>query len=171
MSESKEHCIICYENLSKDDKKQSCGHRFHQKCLEKHFKPECPLCRAKLDFIPKGTPPDSFLPTSLNESNDQPYYRYESFVFPLPIPQSQYRSVDMNQYRSVDMNQYRSVDMTSLYPLYANVNVKNIILNNEDSDTEDEIEYEDVDNSGFTRQQNARRNRLVGNIIEKNWPN
>lgn len=51
--EKPEDCSICLEKLGQE-KSQECGHFFHFSCLEKHFKPECPLCRRKLNIKIKG---------------------------------------------------------------------------------------------------------------------
>jgi hypothetical protein len=51
--EKPDDCSICLEKLG-DEKSQSCGHYFHQECLVKHFKPECPLCRTKLNIKVTG---------------------------------------------------------------------------------------------------------------------
>ena len=44
-----EKCSICYENLRSFQivRELSCGHKFHQKCVDKWFenKDTCPLCR------------------------------------------------------------------------------------------------------------------------------
>jgi hypothetical protein len=43
-------CIICYNQLDKDDIKQECGHIFHTFCLYKWIleSDNCPICRFKL---------------------------------------------------------------------------------------------------------------------------
>jgi hypothetical protein len=47
-------CPICFDLLSEDVVKTSCGHQFHRECLEKVKNPEnfefkpCPLCRNKV---------------------------------------------------------------------------------------------------------------------------
>ncbi len=56
---SLESCGVCFENLD-DTKPLACGHRIHDKCLEKHFKPECPVCkRPQTRVIPRGITPRS----------------------------------------------------------------------------------------------------------------
>lgn len=45
-------CPICYEQ--KDLEKLECGHQVHEKCLRKHFKQECPLCRRPHKFPVSG---------------------------------------------------------------------------------------------------------------------
>ena len=47
-------CPVCYEELE-NEKPQVCGHVIHLDCLKKHFKPECPLCRTKLNIEVEGT--------------------------------------------------------------------------------------------------------------------
>lgn len=49
-----EECPICYEKME-NEKTQICGHIVHLDCLKKQFKPECPLCRTKLDIVVQGT--------------------------------------------------------------------------------------------------------------------
>lgn len=53
-------CIICTENVT--ETAQKCGHTFHLNCLQKQFKPECPLCRTALDIKVTGTIPDDNIP-------------------------------------------------------------------------------------------------------------
>lgn len=57
-SETLGNCIICTEKLSSLDKPLICCKQIiHYSCLEKHFKPECPLCRHPLNISVKGTKP------------------------------------------------------------------------------------------------------------------
>jgi hypothetical protein len=55
--EKPDECSICYENLHKVEKPQICGHWFHVDCLQRHFKPECPLCRKVLPIKVIGERP------------------------------------------------------------------------------------------------------------------
>jgi hypothetical protein len=48
-----EDCPICLEILG-NEKPLACGHWVHIECLRKHFKPECPMCRKKLDIKVEG---------------------------------------------------------------------------------------------------------------------
>jgi len=50
-----EECCVCYENLSQSY--LECGHPVHISCIERHFIPECPVCRAKINVKVKGTRP------------------------------------------------------------------------------------------------------------------
>lgn len=52
-----EECICCYRYLG-NTPAMGCGHRVHLACLEKHFKPECPICKRYQNLvIPKGQLP------------------------------------------------------------------------------------------------------------------
>lgn len=68
MSTEIETCITCLEDLGSTPA-QACGHRIHLSCLEKQFKPECPLCRATLDIEVSGELPsaDDFVPDETGE--------------------------------------------------------------------------------------------------------
>jgi hypothetical protein len=61
-----EDCAICYGKLG-DEKSLECGHWLHMSCVQKHFKPECPLCRKPLNIKVYGTRPEVFIP----EENDE----------------------------------------------------------------------------------------------------
>lgn len=50
-------CPICYEGLSPDIPPFSCGHTMHMACIQQHFRPECPLCRAALPITVYGITP------------------------------------------------------------------------------------------------------------------
>lgn len=63
-------CCICYEALTKTDNPLFCGHTIHLECVKKHFKPECPLCRAPLDIKVSGTVPLPFIPTDSTDFGD-----------------------------------------------------------------------------------------------------
>jgi hypothetical protein len=65
-SEKPDECIICYEKLEETSPLQ-CGHWLHVSCVEKHFKPECPICRAPLQIEVKGTFPQPFIPFNFIE--------------------------------------------------------------------------------------------------------
>ena len=64
-------CCICYETLSEEDKPLSCGHVIHLECVKKHFKPECPLCRAPLNIKVSGIVPLPFIPTTTGDSDTE----------------------------------------------------------------------------------------------------
>ena len=48
------NCTICLDIIHNVEIDTSCGHQFHQKCLEKWLanskKKNCPLCRQKISF-------------------------------------------------------------------------------------------------------------------------
>ena len=49
IADKPDNCIICIESLTEVDILE-CGHWIHLDCVKKHFKPECPLCRKKLNI-------------------------------------------------------------------------------------------------------------------------
>lgn len=79
-------CAICYSIVNEEP--QTCGHHIHLSCLEQHFKPECPVCRKKLDFKPKGKLPSSdiiqneFIP---NEDDNEEEDNEDDFQFDITI--------------------------------------------------------------------------------------
>lgn len=56
-NKSASSCPICYEGLSPDIPPFSCGHTMHMACVQQHFRPECPLCRASLPITVYGIIP------------------------------------------------------------------------------------------------------------------
>jgi len=50
-----EECPICFESLNDEKEPLKCGHWMHLECVKKHFKPECPVCRAPLDIKVTGS--------------------------------------------------------------------------------------------------------------------
>jgi hypothetical protein len=52
-----EDCIVCTEKLGEEEKVLDCGHWVHLLCIQKHFKPECPICRKPLNITVNGTIP------------------------------------------------------------------------------------------------------------------
>lgn len=71
MSKVEEDCVICYEKLE-NVSPLSCGHIIHISCVKKHFKPECPLCRTKLNIEVSGTfpvPNIDFIPETDRKEN------------------------------------------------------------------------------------------------------
>ncbi len=52
-----EKCVCCLEELELIEP-LICGHRVHDECLRKHFRPECPICRMKLNIVVSGTIPE-----------------------------------------------------------------------------------------------------------------
>jgi hypothetical protein len=65
MTTKPDDCIICYEKLEQEHPLE-CGHWIHTSCAEKHFKPECPVCRRPLSITVTGTPPEPFIPMDMN---------------------------------------------------------------------------------------------------------
>jgi hypothetical protein len=57
--EKPQDCPICLDKLNESNPLQ-CGHWVHMSCLKKHFKPECPICRKKLDIIVEGKAPSLY---------------------------------------------------------------------------------------------------------------
>ena len=53
-----EDCAICFEKLD-EEYALECGHWLHVSCVQKHFKPECPICRTPLNIQVYGTPPSN----------------------------------------------------------------------------------------------------------------
>jgi hypothetical protein len=52
----KDDCCICLEpNI--DEFELPCKHSVHKSCLQKHFKPECPVCRRLVRISVNGTRP------------------------------------------------------------------------------------------------------------------
>lgn len=68
MTSKPDECIICYEKLNEEHPLE-CGHWLHISCVEKHFKPECPICRAPLHIEVKGTSPESYIPFVIQEQD------------------------------------------------------------------------------------------------------
>lgn len=79
-------CIICTESLNNvDTPLRACGHWLHLSCVKKHFKPECPICRAKLNIKVTGTKPHTYIPFSPNggpwRDSDNPRIRTVFGIF------------------------------------------------------------------------------------------
>ena len=68
-------------SLHLKNKPLECGHWIHKKCVEKHFKPECPVCRKPLNIKVKGTLPNCDI-------------EYD----PLTITDSEYKDSMLSQY-------------------------------------------------------------------------
>lgn len=66
MSNIDSDCVICLEKNNEDP--LICGHRIHISCIKKHFKPECPLCRRKLNIKVNGLTPMAFVPSNYEDS-------------------------------------------------------------------------------------------------------
>jgi hypothetical protein len=56
-----DECKICFDTFDEAPAYPiPCGHYyFHEECLRKHFKPECPICRAPHQLAVEGEPPQS----------------------------------------------------------------------------------------------------------------
>jgi hypothetical protein len=69
-----EDCPICYVKLGDEKNPLECGHWMHITCVQKHFKPECPLCRHPLNIKVSGTRPQPdillFAPTEEKEEEN-----------------------------------------------------------------------------------------------------
>lgn len=76
--EKPENCIICYEKLL-DEKPLECGHIVHMECIKKHFKPECVICRKRLNIQVEGKPPESNIEYTIQDyESDNDNENYES---------------------------------------------------------------------------------------------
>lgn len=62
-------CVICYELVKEDA--QACGHFCHINCLKQHFKPECPVCRRKLNIKVEGRFPYVEIPFSFDNNAEE----------------------------------------------------------------------------------------------------
>ena len=49
-------CPVCYDPIISEIP-LPCGHLIHKRCVQKHFRPECPLCRAPVNFEVYGEMP------------------------------------------------------------------------------------------------------------------
>lgn len=67
---SEENCAIC---LEKTTEMFDCKHHVHLECAKKHFKPECPVCRAKVNIRVSGTYPNNY--DNVFEEVDDRIYR------------------------------------------------------------------------------------------------
>ena len=43
-----DECVICMESRPCNVTLESCGHKFHIRCIGNIHKPECPLCRQRI---------------------------------------------------------------------------------------------------------------------------
>jgi Ring finger domain len=59
--EKPEDCIICTEKMDEKNPLE-CGHWIHIECVRKHFKPECPICRKRLNMTVTGVLPGIEIP-------------------------------------------------------------------------------------------------------------
>lgn len=53
-------CPVCMEDLTDEENALQCGHWVHIKCVKRHFKPECPVCRHPLNIIVHGVDPNRY---------------------------------------------------------------------------------------------------------------
>lgn len=60
-----ENCPTCLELVKENPLK--CNHKVHMHCLIQQFNPECPLCRCKLNIKVYGKKPESNIPYSIQE--------------------------------------------------------------------------------------------------------
>lgn len=78
-------CIICLEEL-KEKYALPCGHWLHMSCVQKHFKPECPICRSPLDIQVSGIHPSN---SSFSNSESFDHTTFSpTFVPPFVNPSS-----------------------------------------------------------------------------------
>lgn len=167
MSELKsEECPVCLEGFTNGDKPLDCGHWIHKKCVEKHFKPECPVCRKPLNIKVKGRMPDcdieydpsSVVDNQYNESMMSQYFYLRSILDSMSheFPNSRNMANSLLNFSepiytssSVRiLSSSNGIDIRSTYALY---NGDYIEYNERDDDIEDEEnphgdnwDYEDV---------------------------
>ena len=53
-----DECPVCYYSMNKEKNPLTCGHWVHLKCVKRHFKPECPICRHPLKIKVTGQKPE-----------------------------------------------------------------------------------------------------------------
>jgi len=61
-----QNCPICFSSLHQTSQPLDCGHWIHKTCIQKTCKPECPVCRTKLNIKIKP----QLTKSSSNESLD-----------------------------------------------------------------------------------------------------
>jgi len=61
-------CPVCFLSLEEEKEPLACGHWVHLECVKKHFRPECPVCRQKLNIKVEGSLPS----TNINNVRDIP---------------------------------------------------------------------------------------------------
>jgi len=80
---SYDECSICYDKDDTVVKMEVCGHTFHMRCIQQHFKPECAICRLPLNIKVYGDVPKSNISyldyvyddvDMLNNVTNQPYH-------------------------------------------------------------------------------------------------
>ena len=77
-----ENCILCLEDIDASENPLDCGHKLHLECVKKHFKPECPICRRRLNISVNGSIPELYLPfDSESFSNDDTIHGNDDIVF------------------------------------------------------------------------------------------
>ncbi len=79
---SDKECVVCLLNFDKDDGPLPCGHWIHLSCVEKHFKPECPVCRTPLNIDVKGQLPDCDIAYDPSSIVDDRVYDYNEVLIP-----------------------------------------------------------------------------------------
>ena len=92
--EKPEECAICYLKLDEEKNPLECGHWMHIACVQKHFKPECPLCRQPLNIKVNGTKPGAdlnlFAPPDQDEEEEEVV---QGFGFFMNLPRGILRDV------------------------------------------------------------------------------
>jgi hypothetical protein len=164
-SEKPDECCLCFEKMT-EDKPLECGHWLHLECVKKHFKPECPVCRAKLNIKVTGKVPESNIEylgdregfgDNIDFFSSYAGYYYgvgpPSIVLPHPHPQGQSMNDIFNRGRhSGLMNVLRAQDTTIPRGLRVHLNSDcNMLMNvieDRDSDNveyDGEVDYNEVD--------------------------
>jgi hypothetical protein len=114
-----ENCILCLEDIDPSENPLVCGHKLHLECVKKHFKPECPICRRRLNISVNGTIPELYLPfdpesfsndDNIPENNDiilENIYNYIIF---------QNQLLDLHELQEQDMDMDMDLDIDEENP-------------------------------------------------------
>jgi hypothetical protein len=87
--DNSEDCPVCYEKLG-DEQPLICKHYIHISCIQKQFKPECPLCRHPLDIKVYGEKPENYVYNIYDMSeemieHDNANFGMSEFVYSMPF--------------------------------------------------------------------------------------
>jgi hypothetical protein len=112
-----ELCGVCTDPLE-NTAPLPCSHRIHLACLEKHFKPECPICRTpQTVIIPKGIPPkqEPFPPPAPRPTPACLYFRKRVVVviYNLPIRPNNFLEEDKEYVEQMLTMVYNKESITS----------------------------------------------------------
>lgn len=69
--EKPDECIVCRDSLDNNEESLICGHWIHLKCLQRHFKAECPICRHPLNIVVSGHVPSPYFPEEVVQTEDE----------------------------------------------------------------------------------------------------